>query len=188
MSAHRKESTPGHLLALSDEVSRLATTLARLSTEAGVATSDEQHNAAADAKIVASDVGAFIRARRLRSRFFEDELFADPAWDMMLELARTWTATYPREPFAFNSLAAVHNALGQHDQAVELFGHAITAARALGPRHNPALVAQNLEVTAHGGLRELQYGPDLVYGELVALEDEQHPAPRRIGEGCHPVE
>ena len=86
MSAHRKESTPGHLLALSDEVSRLATTLARLSTEAGVATSDEQHNAAADAKIVASDVGAFIRARRLRSRFFEDELFADPAWDMMLEL------------------------------------------------------------------------------------------------------
>ena len=27
-----------------------------------------------------------IRARRLRSRFFEEELFADPAWDMLLDL------------------------------------------------------------------------------------------------------
>jgi DNA-binding MarR family transcriptional regulator len=27
-----------------------------------------------------------IKARRLRSVFFEQELFADPAWDMMLEL------------------------------------------------------------------------------------------------------
>jgi len=55
-------------------------------------------------------------------RYYHD---ATQNWDMMLELARTWTATYPREPFAFNSLAAVHNALGQHDQAVELFSHAI---------------------------------------------------------------
>jgi len=27
-----------------------------------------------------------IRARRLRSRFFHEELFADPAWDMLLDL------------------------------------------------------------------------------------------------------
>lgn len=27
-----------------------------------------------------------IRARRLRSRFFDEELFADPAWDMLLDL------------------------------------------------------------------------------------------------------
>jgi DNA-binding MarR family transcriptional regulator len=27
-----------------------------------------------------------IRARRLRSRHFEEELFADPAWDMLLDL------------------------------------------------------------------------------------------------------
>ena len=27
-----------------------------------------------------------IRARRLRSRFFPDDLFADPAWDMLLDL------------------------------------------------------------------------------------------------------
>jgi hypothetical protein len=74
------------------------------------------------------------------------------------------------------------------NRRLELFGHAITAARALGPRHNPTLVAQNLEVPADRRLGELQNGPDLVYGELVALEDKQHPAPRRIGEGRHPVE
>ena len=27
-----------------------------------------------------------IRARRLRSRFFSEDLFADPAWDMLLDL------------------------------------------------------------------------------------------------------
>ena len=27
-----------------------------------------------------------IRARRLRSRFFDEDLFADPAWDMLLDL------------------------------------------------------------------------------------------------------
>jgi DNA-binding MarR family transcriptional regulator len=27
-----------------------------------------------------------IRARRLRSRYFPEELFADPAWDMLLDL------------------------------------------------------------------------------------------------------
>jgi DNA-binding MarR family transcriptional regulator len=31
-------------------------------------------------------VRSVIRARRLRSRFFEEELFADPAWDMLLDL------------------------------------------------------------------------------------------------------
>ncbi len=27
-----------------------------------------------------------IRARRLRARYFDEELFADPAWDMLLDL------------------------------------------------------------------------------------------------------
>jgi tetratricopeptide (TPR) repeat protein len=67
------------------------------------------------------------RAFELRGRVSERERFfiswryyhdATQNWDMMLELARTWIATYPREPFAFNSLAAVHNAVGQHDQAL----------------------------------------------------------------------
>lgn len=68
------------------------------------------------------------RAFELRDRVSERERFfiswryyhdATQNQDMMLELAQTWTATYPREPFAFNSLAAVHNAVGQHDQALQ---------------------------------------------------------------------
>ena len=31
-------------------------------------------------------VRAVIRARRLRARYFDAELFADPAWDMLLDL------------------------------------------------------------------------------------------------------
>jgi len=34
----------------------------------------------------ADTVANVIRARRLRSRFFSEELFADPAWDMLLDL------------------------------------------------------------------------------------------------------
>jgi tetratricopeptide (TPR) repeat protein len=67
------------------------------------------------------------RAFELRDRVSERERFfiewryyhdATQNWEAMLDLARAWTATYPREPFAFNSLAAVYNALGQHDQAL----------------------------------------------------------------------
>ena len=34
----------------------------------------------------AETVRAVIRARRLRARYFAEELFADPAWDMLLDL------------------------------------------------------------------------------------------------------
>lgn len=34
----------------------------------------------------AETVRAVIRARRLRARYFQDGLFADPAWDMLLDL------------------------------------------------------------------------------------------------------
>jgi DNA-binding MarR family transcriptional regulator len=37
-------------------------------------------------QISAEIVRKVIRARRLRSRFFEDDMFADPAWDMLLDL------------------------------------------------------------------------------------------------------
>jgi len=70
---------------LSDEVSRIASTLARLSShsiaapttaEAGLSTQTLDANA----------VRKVIHARRLRTRYFPEELFADPAWDMMLDL------------------------------------------------------------------------------------------------------
>src|SRR6185503_15832384 len=37
-------------------------------------------------QVSAETVRSVIRARRLRSRYFSEELFADPAWDMLLDL------------------------------------------------------------------------------------------------------
>lgn len=73
---------------LSDEVGRIASTLARLST--GPASSPRATDlppATADLpQVSAETVRSVIRARRLRARYFEEEMFADPAWDMLLDL------------------------------------------------------------------------------------------------------
>ena len=71
---------------LSEEVNRIASTLARLS--AGPGSSAVVHTApATDIPPLSADtVRNVIRARRLRARFFSEELFADPAWDMLLDL------------------------------------------------------------------------------------------------------
>lgn len=71
---------------LSDEMGRIAATLARLSTGPG-SPALKPHEAKAPAPAVGAEtVRAVIRARRLRARFFSEELFADPAWDMLLDL------------------------------------------------------------------------------------------------------
>jgi tetratricopeptide (TPR) repeat protein/tRNA A-37 threonylcarbamoyl transferase component Bud32 len=73
------------------------------------------------------------RAFELRDRVSERERFfiswryyidALQAWDRALELARSWTSTYPREAFAFNSLGLATAAFGQHDEAVAAFRRA----------------------------------------------------------------
>lgn len=93
--------------ALQDEVQRIARMLARLSNES---TADigreppspfiEDHQLHAPqrsygaepagdiavATVSARDVRTVIRQRRLRDELFDPELFADPAWDMMLDL------------------------------------------------------------------------------------------------------
>ena len=73
---------------LSDEVSRIAATLARLSTGPGAPPSAiaEAAPLADLPPLSAESVREVIRARRLRAQFFDEELFADPAWDMMLDL------------------------------------------------------------------------------------------------------
>ena len=72
---------------LSDEVSRIASTLARLSNGPSQTQRREPAPPGAEVPPVSADtVRSVIRARRLRSRFFEEELFADPAWDMLLDL------------------------------------------------------------------------------------------------------
>lgn len=86
---------------LSEEVGRIARALARLSgadSEPAVRTESrardvmigfraepvvaEMHRATVDARGVRTE----IRRRRLREQFFPADLFADPAWDMLLDL------------------------------------------------------------------------------------------------------
>jgi len=72
---------------LSDEVSRIASTLARLSTgPAAVPRVAETENPGDVPEVSVETIRAIIRARRLRSRYFDEDLFADPAWDMLLDL------------------------------------------------------------------------------------------------------
>ena len=72
---------------LSDEVSRIASTLARLSTGPSSTERPAPIPANSDVPPVSGEmVRQVIRARRLRARFFEEDLFADPAWDMLLDL------------------------------------------------------------------------------------------------------
>lgn len=72
---------------LSDEVSRIATTLARLSTgPSGPAPAAVVQQASSGPEVSLDLVRKTIRARRLRGRYFREDLFADPAWDMLLDL------------------------------------------------------------------------------------------------------
>ena len=71
---------------LSDEMGRIAATLARLSTGPGSPAVKPSEAKSPSPEIDSETVRAVIRARRLRSRFFSEELFADPAWDMLLDL------------------------------------------------------------------------------------------------------
>jgi DNA-binding MarR family transcriptional regulator len=81
------DQNTARLRQLSDEVSRIAATLARLSSgPPAPAPLVEQPPRADVPEISAETVRTVIRARRLRARFFSEELFADPAWDMLLDL------------------------------------------------------------------------------------------------------
>ncbi len=83
------------------------------------------------------------RAFELRDRVSERERYyiawryyrdAIQDWEKALELAKSWTATYPREAFAFNALGAAFIRLGQFEQSVEPFLQAIR----LDPKFTPA--------------------------------------------------
>ena len=86
MSALSPNPKAEHLLRLSTEVSRIAGTLARLSGDPGPSRSAIEQSDVPDVPV--ERINAIIRARRLRGRFLPDDLFADPAWDMMLDLFR----------------------------------------------------------------------------------------------------
>jgi DNA-binding MarR family transcriptional regulator len=100
-----KEPSAARLRQLSDEVSRIAATLARLSVGPG-APPEKPEPPSGEAPSVSLDtVRQVIRARRLRARYFDEELFADPAWDMLLDLLQAEIAQH-RVPVSSLCIAA----------------------------------------------------------------------------------
>jgi hypothetical protein len=100
------DKNAARLRQLSDEVSRIAATLARLST--GPAPMPKPLETMPDGElpaVSADTVRSVIRARRLRSRFFPEELFADPAWDMLLDLLQA-EVSHLRVPVSSLCIAA----------------------------------------------------------------------------------
>jgi DNA-binding MarR family transcriptional regulator len=100
-----QEPSAARLRQLSDEVSRIAATLARLSVGPD-APSEKVQPPKGEAPNVSLDiVRQAIRSRRLRARFFDEELFADPAWDMLLDLLQAEIAQH-RVPVSSLCIAA----------------------------------------------------------------------------------
>jgi tetratricopeptide (TPR) repeat protein len=103
------------------------------------------------------------RAFELRDRVSERERYfiswryyrdAAQAADKALELARSWTAAYPREAFAFNALGSALLRLGQFEEAIPPFHEAIR----LDPRFSPPygnLAAALLAVAKPDDAREV---------------------------------
>lgn len=88
-----KDPGAERLRQLSDEVGRIAATLARLSTVPAAVEQSTRKPVAGDVPDVSVEaVRAVIRARRLRGRYFPEDLFADPAWDMLLDLLQAQIA------------------------------------------------------------------------------------------------
>jgi DNA-binding MarR family transcriptional regulator len=101
-----KEPSAVRLRQLSDEVSRIAATLARLSVGPAGAGVEKPEPATGEAPGISLDtVRQVIRARRLRARFFDEDLFADPAWDMLLDLLQAEIAQH-RVPVSSLCIAA----------------------------------------------------------------------------------
>jgi tetratricopeptide (TPR) repeat protein len=106
------------------------------------------------------------RAFELRDRVSEREKYfiswryymdTAQAWDKALELSTSWTKTYPREAFAFNSLGIATASFGQHERAVDAFREAMR----LDPRFVPpygniagSLIALNRYDDARAALEE----------------------------------
>ncbi len=94
-----RDSEVARLRWLNEEVARIADALARLTRgelaedeeverRTGVRSPDLGYRGPDEAviDIASAEIRAVIRARRLRDQYFEADLFADPAWDMLLDL------------------------------------------------------------------------------------------------------
>lgn len=91
---------------LSDEVGRIASTLARLSTGPSASPRAIKPLSAGDPPpLSAETVRNVIQARRARARYFRGDIFADPAWDMLLDLLQA-ELTQLRVPVSSLCIAA----------------------------------------------------------------------------------
>jgi tetratricopeptide (TPR) repeat protein len=136
------------------------------------------------------------RAYELRDRVSERERYfiswryyldALQSWDRALELASEWTAVYPREAFAFNSLGLAAAAFGQHPRAVEAFREGIRIDPQFVPPHRNlagSLIALNrfgeakaqIAAASEGGissigLQQMSYSVAFVGRDTKALAD-----------------
>lgn len=86
---------------ISEEVRKIAAALERISTDE---TQSQYAPGRGDNRAKLMDAGAvraIIRARRLRDQFFGPDLFADPAWDILLDL---YAARLEKQRVAVSSL------------------------------------------------------------------------------------
>ncbi|UZK64964.1 winged helix DNA-binding protein [Sphingomonas sp. M1-B02] len=90
-----REAESVRLQRLNEEIARIADTLARLTRgedgerRRSVRAPDNDYRGPDDGapiEISPQEVRATIRSRRMRGQFFQGDLFADPAWDMLLDL------------------------------------------------------------------------------------------------------
>lgn len=100
-----QEPSAARLRQLSDEVSRIAATLARLSVGPDAPAEKPQPPKGEVPRVSLDTIRQVIRARRLRARYFDEELFADPAWDMLLDLLQAEIAQH-RVPVSSLCIAA----------------------------------------------------------------------------------
>lgn len=84
MSKYSPAGKSEQLLRLSDQVNRVAQSLAELATENGSADANVQK--AHEWEVSEQAVAGLIRSRMERSRYLGTDLFTDPVWDILLFL------------------------------------------------------------------------------------------------------
>jgi tetratricopeptide (TPR) repeat protein len=118
-------------------------------------------------------------------RYYRDAL---QAADKALDLAQSWTATYPRESFAFNSLGVAHIRVGDFEQSLDPLREAIRldpgfsppyanlagSLLALGRLEEARAILRQAEERQlnFGGARRLSYLLAFVEGDPVTMERE----------------
>jgi hypothetical protein len=106
MNVDRLEISEQRLPKLSNEAARIANLLTKLSAECPLATPAHSRGGFPPDTSCAI-VRSHIRARRLRARFSKDDLFAEPAWGMMLDLFASELSGHPLATSSLCIAAAV---------------------------------------------------------------------------------